>query len=189
MRSLEFSSIRLDYWLASLHPRRKGRAGRRSLRKSRGLQELLKLDAKFRTNRDRRASTFQDFEEDDDYSCYGKSRQARPVAVTFDSRQRMMTDDSSWENDTPSQTEVDRAAKKLRKLLSRAAHKFGNLHIFQWLDRLKQTYGTSFMVLVVLGYCTQGFRCFPWLAIAYFYKDNLQVCYSFPFCICHGRLY
>ncbi|CAK9221190.1 unnamed protein product [Sphagnum troendelagicum] len=31
------------------------------------------------------------------------------------------------------------------------------------------------MVVIVLGYCTQGFRCFPWLAMSYFFKDDLQV--------------
>jgi hypothetical protein len=46
---------------------------------------------------------------------------------------------------------------------------------FSWLNRLSKTYGTSFMVVIVLGYCTQGFRCFPWLAMSYFFKDDLQV--------------
>jgi hypothetical protein len=46
---------------------------------------------------------------------------------------------------------------------------------FAWLNRLSKTYGTSFMVVIVLGYCTQGFRCFPWLAMSYFFKDDLQV--------------
>jgi hypothetical protein len=45
---------------------------------------------------------------------------------------------------------------------------------FAWLNRLSKTYGTSFMVVIVLGYCTQGFRCFPWLAMSYFFKDDLQ---------------
>lgn len=43
------------------------------------------------------------------------------------------------------------------------------------ISRLSRTYGTSFMILVVLGYFTVGLRCFPWLAMTYWFKDTLKV--------------
>ncbi|CAM6093315.1 unnamed protein product [Calypogeia fissa] len=45
----------------------------------------------------------------------------------------------------------------------------------QWLAEMSRTYGASFMLLVALGYATQGFRCFPWFAVGYMLKDGLQV--------------
>lgn len=64
-----------------------------------------------------------------------------------------------------------------REMAPRKPQWLGNqtAHAIQWLGRLNETYGASFMLLVVLGYCTQGFRCFPWLAMCYFFKDHLQV--------------
>jgi hypothetical protein len=56
---------------------------------------------------------------------------------------------------------------------------------FSWLNRLSKTYGTSFMVVIVLGYCTQGFRCFPWLAMSYFFKDDLQARVEPSPALCH----
>ncbi|XP_024379647.1 probable folate-biopterin transporter 7 [Physcomitrium patens] len=43
------------------------------------------------------------------------------------------------------------------------------------ITRLNGTYGTSFLLLVLLGYFTQGLRCFPWTAMSYWYKDTLKV--------------
>eukprot|EP00249_Psilotum_nudum_P004783 c18280_g1_i1 orf=349-1866(-) len=47
--------------------------------------------------------------------------------------------------------------------------------IFKWLGSLRQVYGTSLMFLVFLSYWVQGFRCFPWIAIVFYFKDVLQV--------------
>lgn len=43
------------------------------------------------------------------------------------------------------------------------------------ITRLSNTYGTSFLLLITLCYFTQGLRCFPWMAMTYWYKDNLKV--------------
>jgi folate/biopterin transporter len=41
--------------------------------------------------------------------------------------------------------------------------------------RLNNTYGASFVLLMGLCFFTQAMRCFPWMAMAYWYKDNLKV--------------
>ncbi|KAG0560668.1 hypothetical protein KC19_9G003700 [Ceratodon purpureus] len=43
------------------------------------------------------------------------------------------------------------------------------------IARLNHTYGVSFLLLLLLGYFTQGLRCFPWVAMSYWYKDTLKV--------------
>eukprot|EP00249_Psilotum_nudum_P004784 c18280_g1_i2 orf=349-1878(-) len=47
--------------------------------------------------------------------------------------------------------------------------------LFKWLADLRQVYGTSLLFLVFLGYWVQGFRCFPWMAIVFYFKDVLHV--------------
>jgi hypothetical protein len=47
------------------------------------------------------------------------------------------------------------------------------------IGRLSSTYGTSFLLLLVLGFFTQGLRCFPWMAMTYWYMDNLKVRISY----------
>lgn len=47
--------------------------------------------------------------------------------------------------------------------------------VFEWLHNLGRIYGPSLMVLVGLGYWIQGFRCFPWLAVNFYFKDVLIV--------------
>ncbi|RLN93325.1 hypothetical protein BBJ28_00002101 [Nothophytophthora sp. Chile5] len=42
-----------------------------------------------------------------------------------------------------------------------------------WLRRLRQTFGTSFLLLVSTVYAVQGFMSFSALAVNYFFKDNL----------------
>ncbi|GMF23543.1 unnamed protein product [Phytophthora lilii] len=44
-----------------------------------------------------------------------------------------------------------------------------------WLRRLRQTFGTSFLLLVGTVYAVQGFTSFSALAVNYFFKDNLQL--------------
>lgn len=44
-----------------------------------------------------------------------------------------------------------------------------------WVRRLRQTFGTSFLLLVSTVYAVQGFTSFSALAINYFFKDNLQL--------------
>ncbi|CAI5734044.1 unnamed protein product [Hyaloperonospora brassicae] len=44
-----------------------------------------------------------------------------------------------------------------------------------WLQRLRQTFGTSFLLLVSTVYAVQGFMSFSALAVNYFFKDNLQL--------------
>ncbi|KAG0607502.1 hypothetical protein M758_8G033700 [Ceratodon purpureus] len=43
------------------------------------------------------------------------------------------------------------------------------------IKHLSSTYGASFLALITLCYFTQGLRCFPWMAMTYWYKDNLKV--------------
>ncbi|EFJ32934.1 hypothetical protein SELMODRAFT_84569 [Selaginella moellendorffii] len=38
-----------------------------------------------------------------------------------------------------------------------------------------ETYGVSLLVLIGMGYWVQGFRCFPWLGMNYYFKDGLQL--------------
>ncbi|KAL3666136.1 hypothetical protein V7S43_008925 [Phytophthora oleae] len=44
-----------------------------------------------------------------------------------------------------------------------------------WVRRLRQTFGTSFLLLVSTVYAVQGFMSFSALAVNYFFKDNLQL--------------
>ncbi|KAK1935018.1 putative folate-biopterin transporter 4 [Phytophthora citrophthora] len=44
-----------------------------------------------------------------------------------------------------------------------------------WVRRLRQTFGTSFLLLVSTVYAVQGFMSFSSLAVNYFFKDNLQL--------------
>lgn len=44
-----------------------------------------------------------------------------------------------------------------------------------WQRRLRQTFGTSFLLLVSTVYAVQGFSSFAALAVNYFFKDNLQL--------------
>ncbi|KAG3120409.1 hypothetical protein PI125_g1177 [Phytophthora idaei] len=44
-----------------------------------------------------------------------------------------------------------------------------------WVRRLRQTFGTSFLLLVSIVYAVQGFTSFSALAVNYFFKDNLQL--------------
>ncbi|KAF1774378.1 Major facilitator superfamily domain [Phytophthora cactorum] len=44
-----------------------------------------------------------------------------------------------------------------------------------WVRRLRQTFGTSFLLLVSTVYAVQGFTSFSALAVNYFFKDNLQL--------------
>ncbi|KAG1692811.1 hypothetical protein DVH05_024425 [Phytophthora capsici] len=44
-----------------------------------------------------------------------------------------------------------------------------------WIRRLRQTFGTSFLLLVSTVYAVQGFMSFSALAVNYFFKDNLQL--------------
>ncbi|KAE9013724.1 hypothetical protein PF010_g3938 [Phytophthora fragariae] len=44
-----------------------------------------------------------------------------------------------------------------------------------WLRRLNQTFGSSFLLLVGTVYAVQGFTSFSALAVNYFFKDNLKL--------------
>ncbi|KAH7492563.1 hypothetical protein PRIC1_001987 [Phytophthora ramorum] len=44
-----------------------------------------------------------------------------------------------------------------------------------WVRRLRQTFGTSFLLLVGTVYAVQGFSSFSALAVNYFFKDNLKL--------------
>lgn len=46
---------------------------------------------------------------------------------------------------------------------------------FKWLKNLGSVYGVSLIFLVGLGYWIQGFRCFPWFAVNFYFKDVLTV--------------
>ncbi|CAH0480483.1 unnamed protein product [Peronospora belbahrii] len=45
----------------------------------------------------------------------------------------------------------------------------------KWLQRLRETFGTSFLLLVGTVYAVQGFMSFSTLAVNYFFKENLQL--------------
>ncbi|TYZ61687.1 hypothetical protein PybrP1_005699 [[Pythium] brassicae (nom. inval.)] len=45
----------------------------------------------------------------------------------------------------------------------------------RWVRRVRQTFGTAFLVLVCAVYAVQGFNSFSSLAINYFFKDNLKL--------------
>ncbi|XP_057832471.2 probable folate-biopterin transporter 7 [Cryptomeria japonica] len=44
-----------------------------------------------------------------------------------------------------------------------------------WLWRMRRNYGSDLLVLLAVGYCIQGFRGFPWLAMNFYLKDKLMV--------------
>ncbi|CAI5715647.1 unnamed protein product [Peronospora destructor] len=44
-----------------------------------------------------------------------------------------------------------------------------------WLQRLRQTFGTSFLLLVSTVYIVQGFTSFSALAVNYFFKEKLEL--------------
>lgn len=45
----------------------------------------------------------------------------------------------------------------------------------RWIRRVRQTFGTPFLVLVSAVYAVQGFNSFSALAVNYFFKDNLKL--------------
>lgn len=45
----------------------------------------------------------------------------------------------------------------------------------RWVQRVRETFGTAFLVLVCVVYAVQGFNSFSALAINYFFKDNLKL--------------
>ncbi|CAI5744486.1 unnamed protein product [Peronospora destructor] len=47
--------------------------------------------------------------------------------------------------------------------------------LFSWVQHLRQTFGTSILVLIIVVYIVQGFASFTALAIDYFFKDNLNL--------------
>ncbi|RMX66691.1 hypothetical protein DD238_004469 [Peronospora effusa] len=47
--------------------------------------------------------------------------------------------------------------------------------LWNWLQRLRQTFGTSFLLLVSTVYAVQGFTSFSALAINYFLKEKLEL--------------
>lgn len=152
--SMHSSSLGIDNFLRSfLHPiPRRGQRSKNS-RKSSPFQDILSAEKSRRPQ--------------EGYVVYNDSskgtRGARALAVAVD---------------LPKRERRFRKPEKLQMLADQVVHAIGSLDFFQWLERLKETYGASFMVLVVLGYCIQGFRCFPWLAMSYYFKDNLQVIFD-----------
>ncbi|XP_002964295.2 probable folate-biopterin transporter 7 [Selaginella moellendorffii] len=44
-----------------------------------------------------------------------------------------------------------------------------------WVDRMRGVYGMPLLALIGVGFWVQGFRCFPWLAVNYHLKDDLQL--------------
>ncbi|KAI5066719.1 hypothetical protein GOP47_0019343, partial [Adiantum capillus-veneris] len=51
----------------------------------------------------------------------------------------------------------------------------GEMEAFKWLKSMSNVYGPSLILLVGLGYWIQGFRCFPWFAVNFYFKDVLTV--------------
>ncbi|MCO5609879.1 hypothetical protein L7F22_064112 [Adiantum nelumboides] len=51
----------------------------------------------------------------------------------------------------------------------------GEIAALKWLKGMGNVYGPSLMLLVGLGYWIQGFRCFPWFAVNFYFKDVLTV--------------
>ncbi len=180
-RSLQYSSIRFDYWLASLQTTNRGKYILRtsSSRERSASASLLQTKAaaaaaareeeahgvviaevRIRSNRQQRSGR----EQQERYSEF---------------RELQGEDDSRYSSSSTHGRLQGALFKNLKKALPQLEERTQGFAVSQWLHRLSKTYGTPFMVLVVLGYCTQGFRCFPWLAMSYYFKDNLQVCAGF----------
>lgn len=178
--SLQYSLVRLDHWLALLllHLREKGRPKQVPKNSRKELQDYQRVKVKALTIRTcHQEPAFLVAENTKSLSSYEVQQQSRALVVAVDLREADIVDDEPWwELDQASQRQLKRQPKKIKLFLSQVTCLIGRLDFFKWLGRLRQTYGTSFMFLVFLGYCTQGFRCFPWLAMTYFFKDHLQVC-------------
>jgi hypothetical protein len=182
-RSLQYSSIRFDYWLASLQTTNRGKyilrtssSRERSASASSSSSSLLQTKAaaareeeahgvviaemRIRSNRQQRS---------------GREQQERYLEF----RELQGEDDSRYSSTTTQGRLQGALFKNLKRALPQLEERTQGFAVSQWLHRLSKTYGTPFMVLVVLGYCTQGFRCFPWLAMSYYFKDTLQVCAGF----------
>jgi hypothetical protein len=177
-RSLQYTSIRFDYWLASLQTTNRGKYILRtsSSRERSSSSSLLQTKAaaareeeahgvviaemRIRSNRQQRS---------------GREQQERYLEF----RELQEEDDSRYSSTTTQGRFQGALFKNLKRALPQLEERTQGFAVSQWLHRLSKTYGTPFMVLVVLGYCTQGFRCFPWLAMSYYFKDTLQVCAGF----------
>jgi hypothetical protein len=181
-RSLQYSSIRFDYWLASLQTTNRGKyilrnSSSRERSASASSSSLLQTKAaaaaaaareeeahgvviaevRIRSNRQQRSGR----EQQERYSEF---------------RELQGEDDSRYSSSSSTHGRLQGALfKNLKRAIPQLEERTQGFAVSQWLHRLSKTYGTPFMVLVVLGYCTQGFRCFPWLAMSYYFKDTLQV--------------
>ncbi|RMX67468.1 hypothetical protein DD238_001293 [Peronospora effusa] len=47
--------------------------------------------------------------------------------------------------------------------------------LFNWVQHLRETFGTSILVLIIVVYIVQGFASFTALGINYFFKENLNL--------------
>jgi hypothetical protein len=207
-RSLQYSEIPFDYWLANLQTPNRGKPLRISTKdrssssssSSSSLQKKTREDAQGRAelrirSRQKRSGgreqneryvEFLDLREDDGYTSHGRSSlPPRGASLTMDFCKNhpappLAPSEPWFLRDLARAFLVNRVVvlKKIKRgllLPSQVKEKAQKLAVFRWLERLSKTYGTSFMVMVIMGYCTQGFRCFPWLAMSYYYKDTLQV--------------
>ncbi|KAH7426796.1 hypothetical protein KP509_10G017200 [Ceratopteris richardii] len=56
-----------------------------------------------------------------------------------------------------------------------SSRKKDDLAALRWLRNMGEAYGSSLILLVGSGYCIQGFRCFPWFLVNFYFKDVLTV--------------
>ncbi len=179
-RSLQYSSIRFDYWLASLQTTNRGNYILRtsSSRERSASASLLQTKAAAAAAREEEAHGVVIAEvriRSNRQQRSGREQQERYSEF----RELQGEDDSRYSSSSTHGRLQGALFKNLKRALPQLEERTQGFAVSQWLHRLSKTYGTPFMVLVVLGYCTQGFRCFPWLAMSYYFKDNLQVCAGF----------
>ncbi|CAM6050270.1 unnamed protein product [Sphagnum compactum] len=178
-RSLQYSSIRFDYWLASLQTTNRGKyilrtSSSRERSASACSSSLLQTKAAAAAAREEEAHGVVIAEVRIRSSRQQRSgREQQERYLEFHELQG--EDDSRYSSSSTHGRLQGALFKNLKRALPQLEERTQGFAVSQWLHRLSKTYGTRFMVLVVLGYCTQGFRCFPWLAMSYYFKDTLQV--------------
>lgn len=93
---------------------------------------------------------------------------------TLATKNALQTDDSELERTrSSSSSSSDNDSSSVDPVTDPRLSKCEQLR--RWVSRVRQTFGTSFLVLVCAVYAVQGFNSFSALAINYFFKDNLKL--------------
>ncbi|OWZ22943.1 Folate-Biopterin Transporter [Phytophthora megakarya] len=100
----------------------------------------------------------------------------------IDSSSTLIDDASTCSTDTSDSSNTTKTKPKTKELVDKVHvqdetnddTKRSRFQQFcHWVQHLRETFGTSFLILITVVYVVQGFSSFTALAVNYFFKDNL----------------